>query len=229
MRGRVECGRGPEDPCNSSRGWMRPSSTSRRANAPTHIGVVCDLRPEHRAGRRGHLQGDPREHRAAPAPLALLPAEARHGSAGSRPPVLDRGPRLRSRVPRPPHRAAQARRLAPALHPGRADPLAAARSRASAVGDVRDRGPRQRRGRAAGLLRGADEDPPRGDRRRRRRRDDRRDPRHVARCRAAAAGAALGRPSAVPSSLDLLARTDAQQHPQSVPPGAGAGRTVRVS
>ena len=136
-----------------------------------------DLRPVDGARRPGDVQGDPRPHRQAPPRGAGVPPAAGAGAARPRSPVLDRGPRLRPRVPRPPHRAAGAGRLAPAVHPGGPPGVAAARPRAAAVGAVRHRGPRQRRGRPAGQLRARHQGPPRGDRRHVRDGDDERHPR----------------------------------------------------
>ena len=60
-----------------------------------------------RAARRSRLRparGVARPDRAAPPPArAPAPAPAR-GAARARPPLLDRRPRLRPRLPRPPHR-----------------------------------------------------------------------------------------------------------------------------
>ena len=67
----------------------------------------------------------------------------------------------RRRVPRAPRRAAAAGRLAPALHPGGAHPLAAARPQQAAVGGLRDRGARQHPRHPAGQLRLLHQVPPR--------------------------------------------------------------------
>ena len=107
---------------------------------------------------------------------AGLPPEDGAGALRARPPVLGRGRPLRSRIPRPPHRAAEAGRLAPALHPGRPPALPRRRPQPAAVGALRHRGPRQRRGRATGQLRPRPEDAPRGDRRCVRHGDDERHP-----------------------------------------------------
>ena len=93
-----------------------------------------DLRPVDGPGRARALQGPAEAHREPPAPVADLPAEAAARAARTRLPVLDRGRELRPRVPRPPHRAAEARRLAPVLHPGLAHPRAAARPVAGRCG-----------------------------------------------------------------------------------------------
>ena len=65
--------------------------------------VAQHLRPD-RGARRGRCRGDeaadPRTHR----PAGAVPAAARRGSARARPAVLDRGSRLRHRLPRPPPR-----------------------------------------------------------------------------------------------------------------------------
>ena len=87
--------------------------------APMHIGSIAIYDPIDGAGRRRHVQGDPRAHHVADAARAVVPREAAARPARPRPPVLGRRSRLRPRVPRPPHRPAQARRLAPAVHPGR--------------------------------------------------------------------------------------------------------------
>ncbi len=115
---------------------------------------------------------DKRLHEAAGVPPAAGP-----GAVRPRPPVLDRGPRLRPRVPRPPHRPAEAGRLAPAVHPGGPPDLAPARPRPAAVGALRHRGARQRRRRAAGQLRARHQGPPRGHRRHVGHGDDDRHPR----------------------------------------------------
>ncbi len=126
--------------------------------------------------------------------------------ARTRLPVLDRGRELRPRVPRPPHRAAEARRLAPVLHPGLAHPRAAARPVEAAVGAVPGRGPRLVPGPAQGQLRDAREDPPRRDRRARRRRDHHAAARHDAGPAGAGAAGALVPRVAARGRSSLLSR-----------------------
>ena len=75
-------------------------------------------------------------------------------------PVLDRGSRHRRRVPRAPRRVAAPRRLAAALHPGGAHPLAAARPQQAAVGGVRDRAAEQHPRHSARQLRALHQVPP---------------------------------------------------------------------
>ena len=122
-----------------------------RARQPVHArGRARDLRPVDRARRQGPVQGHAAVLRVAARLAAGLPAATRHGAARPRPSLLDRGCGRRHRIPRAPHRPAAPRRLAPALHPGRAHPLASARSQQAAVGGVRDRGPRQHSGLPSG-------------------------------------------------------------------------------
>ena len=128
--------------------------------------VARDLRPVHRTGRRRALQGRPEVLRLAAGAVPAVPSQARQGAAVAGPAVLDRGPELRRGVPRAPHRAAVPGRLAPALHPGRAHPLAAARSQQAAVGGLRHRGPARHSRRAEGQLRALQQDAPRDHRRR---------------------------------------------------------------
>ena len=145
-------------------------------------GGVCDLRPVDGARRTGHVQGDPGRTSTERLPRGPgVPPAAGAGAVRPRSPVLDRGPRLRPRVPRPPHRPAEAGRLAPAVHPGRPAALPPARPRPPAVGALRHRGLGQRRRRAEGQLRARHQGPPRGHRRHVRHGDDDRHPRRLAR------------------------------------------------
>ncbi len=129
------------------------------------------LRPRHRARRPArdgrHL---PARQRAHP-PAAAVPLAAGRGPARARPPVLDRGPRLRPRLPHPRLGRAAARRRPPAGRDRRADLRAPARPHPAAVGAVPDPRPAGRPRRAA------DQGPPL----RRRRRVGQRDPRRAAR------------------------------------------------
>ena len=95
---------------------------------------------------------------------------------GSRPALLDRGPGLRHRLPRPPSRRAAAGIAQAAGRGGQPDPRPAARPEPAAVGALRDRGRGWRHAHRAG-----DQGPPRHDRRRVRRADAGGHPRHRAR------------------------------------------------
>ena len=154
-------------------------------SGPHLLGV--DLRPVERSRRRGHVQGDPRARRQSAPRVAHVPPAARAGAARPRPPVLDRGPRLRPGVPRAAHRAAAPGRLATVLHPGRPPALAPARPQPAALGDVRHRGPRRHRRAPERQLRDHDQDPPRGGRRGDAARDHQRPQRPRPRCRRARA------------------------------------------
>ena len=67
------------------------------------------LRPVHRARRQGHVHGHPGARPPTSARVPGVPPTARRGAVRARPPVLDRGRRVRPRVPRPAHRPAAAR------------------------------------------------------------------------------------------------------------------------
>ena len=92
-------------------------------------GVRADLRPRRRAGavrpvdgagRRARPSTTSPRGRRAHRPAAAVPPAARRGAARPRPPVLDRGPELRPRLPHPRHRGAAARRRPPARRDRRA-------------------------------------------------------------------------------------------------------------
>ena len=93
--------------------------------------VAQPLRPDRRTGRRragSDQAADPRAHRRA----HPVPAPAGRGAARARPAVLDRGPRLRHRLPRPPPRRAasghsRAARRRGQPHPGPARSTGASR------------------------------------------------------------------------------------------------------
>ena len=90
-----------------------------------HVSSLNLLRPDRRDRRRragSDQAAHPRAHRRA----RPVPAPARRGAARARPAVLDRGPGLRPRLPRPPSRRAAARhsrsswaRWSAASRPGR--------------------------------------------------------------------------------------------------------------
>ena len=145
--------------------------------APMHIGSVAIYDPCTAPSGTVTFKGI-LEHITSRMPLVPSYREKLlRGPARPRPPVLGQRSRLRPRVPRPPHRPAQAGRLAPAVHPGRPPARPRPRPRPPAVGVLRDRGARQRRRRAAGLVRHREQDAPRRHRRCVGRRDDGRDPR----------------------------------------------------
>ena len=149
-----------------------------------HVGGLAVYDPSTAPGGELDARGLVPARRRAPAPAAAVPLAARAGAVRARPPVLDRGPRLRPRLPHPRVRRAAARRRPAAGRDGGADLRAPARPRPPAVGALRD--PRPGRG----PRRAADQDPPRG----RRRRVGRRDPERAA--RPAARRAARSRPAA---------------------------------
>ena len=146
-------------------------------HTPMHIGSVGIYDPVDRARRVRAVQGYSGLHRAAPARRAQLSPAAGARAVRRRPSLLDRGSRVRHRIPRPPHRSAQARRLAATMHPGRAAPRAPDRPDQAAMGIHRGRGARQYRRPAARLLRAGLQGPSRRDRRHVRRRDVGRGPR----------------------------------------------------
>ena len=116
--------------------------------------------------------------------VSAVSPPARHGAAVARSSVLGRGCGVRRRVPRAPHRTAPARRLAPALYPGRAAAFPPARSQQAALGGVRHRRSRQRGRRAGRQFRAVHEGPPCADRWRVGFGDHARDPlAHAGRCR----------------------------------------------
>ena len=82
--------------------------------SPGHVFSVYIYDQSSAPGGDGHVQGDPRPHREASPRVARRSGRSWCRCRWARSPVLDRGPRLRPRVPRAPHRAAEARRLAPA-------------------------------------------------------------------------------------------------------------------
>ena len=168
-----------------------------RRDARAHMagGGISIYDPSTAPGGTGDVQGDPRPHRQAAARGPGVPPAAGAGAVRPRPPVLDRGPRLRPRVPRPPHRPAGAGRLAPAVHPGGPAGVPPARPRPAAVGAVRHRGPRQRRGRPHGQLRRRHQGPPRRHRRHVGDGDDERHPRRRARRPSPPVPATAWRPS----------------------------------
>ena len=168
--------------------------------------VGRDLRPVDRTGQEGDVQGDPRPPRATPPPGAGVPAEGGAGPRGPRSPVVGRGQQLRPRVPRPPHRPARARRLAAVLHPGGPPARPPARPLQAAVGDVRHRRARCRRGGAEGCLRHGAQGPPRGHRRHVRRGDDHGHPHPGPQGRRPASAGDGVDPGADPSDFELLAR-----------------------
>ena len=115
----------------------------------------------HRRCRAGdHQAGDPVAHR----PARAVPSPARDGAVRARHPVLDRGSRLRHRLPRASPRRAAAGHTAAARRSRQPDHLTAARPPPTAVGALRHRGRRERQ-----VHRAAEQDPPRDHRRRGRR------------------------------------------------------------
>ena len=85
-----------------------------------------------------------RPPRGAPRPRAALPPEARVPAARDGPAVLGRRPELQPRLPRAPHRPAEARQRRPAAPARGADLLPAARPLEAALGDLDRAGPRGR-------------------------------------------------------------------------------------
>ncbi len=139
--------------------------------------AAADLRPFDRTGREGHIQRDSRGARRAVASRGCLSPTPDRDAVRTRSTVLGGRSELRSRVPRPPHRAAAAGRLAAAVHPGRAAARPADRPAAPTVGDHRHRGAEFRSGSAEGLLRDGAETAPLRGRRHGQRADDRGDAR----------------------------------------------------
>ena len=198
-------------------------------NMETQLGlrpcrVGDDLRPRGRARRRrrrGDQAGDPRTHR----PAGTVPAATRRGAARPRPAVLDRGPRLRHRLPRPPPRRAGAGDPRAARRGRLPDPRPPARPVAAAVGAVRHRGRRRR-----DPHRPADEGAPRHDRRCVGRADARRHPRHrTRRPPDRRAGSVVARPGADrPGAAPAHARAVPAQPGEVRPPvRAHAARAER--
>ena len=150
------------------------------------------LRPLHRTRWIRDVQGHPGPPRGQVAPGEGLPSESGAGSRRPRSPVLGGGRGVRPRVPRAPHRTAQAGRLAPVLHPGCPVARPPARPLEAAVGAVRHRRPRQGRRRSEGWLRLRAEDPSRRCRRQVGHRDDHRHPlADAGRVRSTATGQAM--------------------------------------
>ena len=117
------------------------------ANTFGHVSGLCILDPSTAPGGKLTIEDirtlvDERLHLLPPFRWRLAP-----GAAVDRPPVLDRGSRLRPRLPRPRDRDPAARRPAPARADDRADRRPQARSRPPAVGAVPDPRPRGRQGR----------------------------------------------------------------------------------
>ena len=105
--------------------------------------VARHLRSRDRAAR-ARVRGRPRADRVAAASRAAVPAPARRGPARHRPSVLDRGSRLRPRLPPAPHRGAATGGPLPARRARRPHRGASPRPHPPAVGDVRHRGSRGR-------------------------------------------------------------------------------------
>ena len=146
--------------------------------------------PEGAPGRR-RGRGDEADHPRTHRPAGAVPPATRGGAARPRPAVLDRGSRLRHRLPRPPPRRAGARHARAARRGRQPHPRPPARSQPPAVGALRHRGRRRRH-----EDRPAHQGPPRHDRRRVGRADAGRHPRHRARRPAARASRRRGRPTA---------------------------------
>ena len=109
--------------------------------------------------RRQLLRRHPASRRGAPRAAAAVSSPPRRGSPRPRPAVLDRGPRLRSRLSCPPPRRPCAGHSPAAERRDQPDPRPPARSHPTAVGAVRHR---RRRRRANG--RDVHQGPPRHDR-----------------------------------------------------------------
>ena len=77
-----------------------------------HVGSLCLYDPKGLRGRSFRRRSPRRSRRGCT--CSALPAPPRRGAARPRPPVLDRGPGLRPRLPPPAHRGAAARRRAAA-------------------------------------------------------------------------------------------------------------------
>ena len=92
--------------------------------------------------QRARLRGVHREHRAAAASRASLPAEARVRPARPGPAEVGRRPAPEPSLPRAPHRAAGAGQRRPASNARGPRVLAAARPRQAALGDLARRRPR---------------------------------------------------------------------------------------
>ena len=160
----------PDAPADPTRRAL-PVRRHRARQCQRHL--CADLRPAHGARRQAALQEHPGAHRKPSAPQSDLPQPPAARAPRIGRPVLGRRRALRSRVPRAPHRAAGAGRLAAVLHPGLAHPRPRARPQPPAVGDLRHRRPGQRGRVAQGQFRAVDQDPPRGAGRRAPRRDHR--------------------------------------------------------
>ena len=113
-----------------------------------------------RCGSGDHQAGDPVAHR----PARAVPSPARDRAVRARHPVLDRGSRLRHRLPRASPRRTTTGHTAAARRGRQQDHLAAARPAPAAVGALRHRGRRERQ-----VHRAVEQDPPRDHRRRGRR------------------------------------------------------------
>ena len=185
--------------------------------------VARDLRPGDRPAALGYE--DVRALDRVPvAPRAAVPAPAGGGAARDRPSVLDRGPRLRPRLPPPPHRGATARGPVPARRARGADLGAPPRPHPTAVGDVRHRRARGR------LRRGADQDPPLVHRRRRGRGDPGRAPRRRTGTGTDAAADEPWQWEREPSQGEMLARRCDRRHDASAWSGcASPGTRFRPS
>ena len=119
------------------------------------------LRDVRRVGSRAGrvLRGAAQDHRRAAPHAAALSAQAGLCPLRTRPALLGRGRRLRSRLSRPAYRRPAARRSGPASRAHRPHSRPSSRPRPPALGGLCDRRTRRRSG---GLLL---EDPPRHDRR----------------------------------------------------------------
>ena len=109
--------------------WTRPSSRRKGPDSHMHVGAVMIFE-----GPPPAYEDFLDAHPLAAAPRAALPAEARVPAARDRAAAVGRRPELQPRLPRPPHRAAGARRRGAAARARRAHPLPAARPRASRCG-----------------------------------------------------------------------------------------------
>ena len=105
--------------------------------------VAEHLRPGGAPGGAG-LEATKQHHPRAHRPAGTVPPPAGRGAARPRPAVLDRGSRLRHRLPRAPPRRAAAGQPAAAGRGRQPDHRPAARPQPPAVGAVRDRRRRRR-------------------------------------------------------------------------------------
>ena len=98
----------PEDVrCSGSRGSTPPSSSLETPSAHMQVMGVAVVDPTTCAARV-LVRARPRAARVAAAPRPAVPAPARRGAARAARAALDRGPRLRPRLPPAPRRAAGA-------------------------------------------------------------------------------------------------------------------------